>query len=114
MYQGGYKKCTKCGELKPIRNFSKRAQIKKDGSSMYLSHCKICRLDSSKKKECPTCDKMISKSSRYCSSCAALNRTNDFNNIQKNKTRHKGTVDEKWLVRGLVQSTASGFTSFNQ
>ncbi len=105
------KTCTKCGETKPIRNFHTRKQKKKDGSAMYLSHCKVCKLSDSKKKQCPCCDKMISKSAKYCRGCAAVNK----NTGDLIKNRETSGINPKWLVRGLVSHTgSSGHTQFTQ
>ena len=103
------KTCTKCGELKPIRNFHVRKQKKKNGGAMYLSHCKVCKLADSKKKQCE-CGKMISKSSKYCASCAATYRKAPNTGKVKNCN-----IDPKWLTRGSISNAGgTGHTQFTQ
>ena len=103
------KTCTKCGELKSIRNFHKRSKKKKNGEAMYLSSCKVCNLAASKKKQCE-CGKMISKSAKYCASCAAMYRKGPNTGKVKNSN-----IDPKWLTRGKVSSAGgSGHTQFTQ
>ena len=38
MQDEGYKRCTQCGEIKPLTEFYKRG----DNTSRYRSHCKLC------------------------------------------------------------------------
>ena len=114
-WEGKQKICVKCKESKPIRNFAIRVKKSKTGKTLYASYCKICNAAANKKKQCPFCEKMISKTAKACASCAASNRKQEYKNILKNKNNFKGAVNPKWLVRGNVSiGGTTGLTQFNQ
>ncbi len=115
------KTCTgPCKMTKATRYFSTRkGRFKKDGTPMFLSICKKCgalaEKNRSKKRKrsdkgtelCAKCNCKISMYATYCRRC----------NVSKDRKEHKnktGTINPKWLVRGTVHSTGSGFTQFTQ
>ena len=83
----GYKRCTKCGRVKPLGKFSRRRSNKKDGHDW---HCRACRSKYRRAKwrrlhPFPSREK-LPEGFKRCTKCDAVKPFDDFHRNSRNKT----------------------------